>query len=261
MIEASEYPIFSARTSALIQMKSNRRADALMRTLGGDFLLREQFVTAPSQLVSEYLHSEKLPEEASSASDQLIYAVFSDEALLKTLKQRLSADPQAIDDSEKLADVLADAVAETGAKTVITALMHASIERVDVISRASVLALLLKGLLGGGVVANTEMSTGHSTATEMSTGHLVASTESSGGTMMTTGHSTGTMVSTAHLVASTESSGGTMMTTGHSTGTMVSTAHSMGEIFQGPFRATLIALADYSLALKRSGALDSAFTL
>ena len=238
----------STRIPPIVQMKERRRGEALFRTMGGDFLLREQFITAPSQLLAEYLGGEKVTEDAAGASDQLVYAVFSDEALLRSLREKLTRDPGLAEDQESLSATLAAAIAETGARHAVTALMRASVERQDVLARTSALSLLLKNIGGIGSIAHTEMSTGHSTGTEMSTGHLVAQTE------MSTGHSTGTEMSTGHFAAHTE------MSTGHSTGTEMSTGHAFGDIFaQGPLRATLIALADYSLALRRRGALDSVF--
>jgi hypothetical protein len=79
-------------------------------------------------------------------------------------------------------------------------------------------------------MAQTEMSTGHTTGTEMSTGHFV------GGS----------------IFAQTE------MSTGHTTGTEKSTGHIIGsEFFQVGFeRVTLAALVDYAKSLRDMGALD-----
>ena len=43
--------------------------------LSTDYLLREQFVTDPAQIMSDYVFGERLTEEASDAANQLLFAV------------------------------------------------------------------------------------------------------------------------------------------------------------------------------------------
>ena len=49
------------RTLTLAEGKISRRADALFKTLATDYLLREQFVTDPAQILSDYLFGQHLP--------------------------------------------------------------------------------------------------------------------------------------------------------------------------------------------------------
>ena len=54
-----------------------RRVDALFKTMSTDFLLREQFVTEPAQLLNEYVHGRKLPDDQIQDTDRFIYPVMS----------------------------------------------------------------------------------------------------------------------------------------------------------------------------------------
>ena len=65
-----------------------RRVDALFRAMSSDFLLREQFVTDPAQILSEYVYSRKLPPDETAPINHLIYSVMSNRGLVNWLRDR-----------------------------------------------------------------------------------------------------------------------------------------------------------------------------
>src|SRR5260370_35903001 len=62
-----------------------RRVDALFKAMSTDFLLREQFVTDPAQVLSEYVEGAKLPPQKASVSNHLLYAMLANRSLLEWL--------------------------------------------------------------------------------------------------------------------------------------------------------------------------------
>lgn len=62
-----------SRVNALKPLALQRRLDALFRALSSDFLLREQFVTNPAQITSEYVLGEQIGEEAVANLNYAIY--------------------------------------------------------------------------------------------------------------------------------------------------------------------------------------------
>ncbi len=65
-----------------------RRVDALFRAMSSDFLLREQFVTDPAQILSEYVYSKKLSPEETAPVNRLIYSVMANPDLMRWLRER-----------------------------------------------------------------------------------------------------------------------------------------------------------------------------
>jgi hypothetical protein len=63
-----------------------RRTTALFKSMSADFLLREQFVTDPSQVLYEYVCNARLDPEKASASNRLIFSVMSSMPLLRWLR-------------------------------------------------------------------------------------------------------------------------------------------------------------------------------
>jgi hypothetical protein len=82
MDKASHEPLTLQRAAIV------RRVDALFRAMSSDFLLREQFVTDPAQILSEYVYAKKLPPDETAPINHLIYAVVSSRSLLHWLRDR-----------------------------------------------------------------------------------------------------------------------------------------------------------------------------
>jgi hypothetical protein len=242
-IERDDSPRSTQRPQATLahpllrQAATGRRLDALFRAMAGDYLLREQFVTEPTQILFEYVHGRRLDAEAAAVNDQLVYAVLSSPALLVWLRDYLGARRAG---REEFMRAFVQAVVRHDAAPVVTALARAAVSGYDVLDADSAAFPLLIDLLArefGSAVAHTEISTGHSTGTEMSTGHGGGTEKSTGSifaqTEMSTGHSTGTEMSTGHGLGSVLTRIGnifaqTEMSTGHSTGTEMSTGHGGG---------------------------------
>jgi len=234
-------PVVPVRTAGIDirRTASLRRVDSLFKAMSSDFLLREQFVTEPTQMLSEYVNSARVSAEQADVSDQFLYAVMSSPPLLTWLRDySLKAGGRTPTREEFVHDVLNAAVAARAAPVVI-ALARATVERQDILGGNGVAAAILELIAyGGRIVAQTEMSTGHSTGTEMSTGHVFQTSGQVFHTEMSTGHSTGTEMSTGHVFQTSGQVFHTEMSTGHSTGTEMSTGHgtgtemSTGQVFQ-----------------------------
>jgi len=65
-----------------------RRVDALFRAMSSDFLLREQFITDPAQILSEYVYATKMPPDEASLTNHLIYSIMSSRGLLNWFRDR-----------------------------------------------------------------------------------------------------------------------------------------------------------------------------
>ncbi|MET0648652.1 MAG: hypothetical protein ABW208_18735 [Pyrinomonadaceae bacterium] len=228
----------------------SRRVDSLFKAMSTDFLLREQFVTEPTQVLAEYVHGTRLSPEQAAASDQLLYSVASNQKLLGWLRDYSIKNKGVLPPRDRYVRDFSRAVVASGSYHVVLALAKSSAEKQDIFDPFESFLQVVFGTFAGNlgnIHAQTEMSTGHTTGTEMSTGHIFAQTE------MSTGHTTGTEMSTGHIFAQTE------MSTGHTTGTEMSTGHIFGqEVFRvGYQRVTLLALAEYATRLRDAGALDA----
>ncbi len=63
-----------------------RRVAALFRAMSADVLLREQFITDPSQVLSEYVTESRLPAERAAAFNRLIYSILGNRGLFIWLR-------------------------------------------------------------------------------------------------------------------------------------------------------------------------------
>jgi hypothetical protein len=225
------------------QLSDKRRVNALFRALGSDYLFREQFVTDPAQILTEYVRGRPLERDQADAANQLIFAMVSNAGMLEWLSSYGRTDRGQSD--EEFAGDLARALAKHGDEQVQLAVLRAAGESADMLTiEASVLRGMIAALSKAGrPVFGTEMS---SPGTEMSPGRVFAGTEmSSPGTEIS---SPGTEVSTPGTEIS---SPGTEIS---SPGTEVSTPGRFGGI---DIEATIAALVDFARELRRAGALDT----
>jgi hypothetical protein len=112
---------------------TTRRVDALFRAMSTDFLLREQFVTDPAQVLAEYVRGASLPPEAASVTNQLLYAVMSNRGLLDWLRDySLEHRGQPPARSKILID-FSRALVERGGHHVAIALIRSSLEQEPVL--------------------------------------------------------------------------------------------------------------------------------
>jgi hypothetical protein len=207
----------------LEQTRRSRRIDALLKATSGDYLLREQFVTDPAQIIAEYVKGASLPPDEAAVRDQLIYAVASNPGLVKWLSS-YSIEPGEDQSSQAFFSDFGRAVIEHGGHHVVYALIKASAQLPSASVTDELFAETLLGLFGRRRIfesgtemsGGTQMSTGTG-GTQMSTGAGIFA----GGTEMSTGNG-GTEMSTGN--------GGTEMSTGNG-GTEMSTGN--GGIFAG----------------------------
>ena len=212
------------------------RVEALFKALASDYLLREQFVTDPAQILTEYVRGKGLEPEAAAAANHLVYAVVSNPGLYRWLSSYGSQGSGAVDEDEFLRD-FARALARDGDEQTNLAVLRAASEPEDVFSvQATVLRGLVSAMRAGGrfgsVFAGTEMSSpgteiSPGPGTEISAGRVFAGTEmSSPGTEISPGP--GTEISAGRVFAGTEmSSPGTEISPGPGT------EMSAGRVFAG----------------------------
>jgi hypothetical protein len=162
------------------QLHNQRRVNALFRALASDYLLREQFVTDPAQILMEYVSGKRLEPEAAAAANQLVYAMVSNPRLLRWLTT-YGREHTEVPTGEAFARDFAHALARDGDEQTLLALVRAANESQALFS---IQAQVLRGLInalgagrGGPVFAGTEMSSpgteiSPGPGTEMSPGHL-----------------------------------------------------------------------------------------
>jgi hypothetical protein len=103
-----------------------RRVDALFQGMSTDYLLREQFVTNPAQVLADYLHGTQLPPEQASVTNQLIYAVLADRDMLSWLHDYANQRRGAVPTGGEFLGDFSRAIVERGAGRVVTALVRAA---------------------------------------------------------------------------------------------------------------------------------------
>ncbi|OKI40123.1 hypothetical protein A6A29_40175 [Streptomyces sp. TSRI0281] len=120
-----------------------RRIDALFQAMETDFLLREQFITGPTQMLMEYLAGPSVSREQAALTDRLIYSVFASPKLLQwfeeyahrhTDKDKMPAGSQFLADfceatvshggRDVVSTLLEGCVAETGIYGLTDELLH-----------------------------------------------------------------------------------------------------------------------------------------
>jgi hypothetical protein len=225
---------------------ATRRIDVLFRAMSTDFLLREQFVTDPSQVVSEYVYGSRLPAETASIRNQLLYAVMSNHRLLGWLESYATQNNRRLPGADKFVKDFGNAVVQYGGHHIVLALIRASTEKEALNIEEALLPVIFSFFNrgGGAFVSGTEMSTGTNfgterSGTEMSTGSIFAA-----GTEMSTGTDFGTERSGTEMSTGSIFAAGTEMSTGTDFGTERSgTEMSTGSIFApGPIFGGIFAL-------------------
>jgi hypothetical protein len=119
-----------------------RRVDALFRAMSTDFLLREQFVTGPAQVIAEYVQGGALPEHEAAASNQLIYSVMANRGLLIWLRRYAMRHHGSPPSRGRFLRDFSLAIAEHGGHRVIIALLRGMVDKESVISRGNLDAII-----------------------------------------------------------------------------------------------------------------------
>jgi hypothetical protein len=252
------------------ELRTARRSSALLHALSTDFLLREQFITDPVGMFSEYIGGASGSQEVDNSANQVLYAIVSNSQTLSWLRERVAAPGQDLSDAA-LAQDLAKVVGSSGDEALAAALIRcgasskASLEPALALLRT--LGLGLRGL--GQRARGTEFTPG--TGTEFTPGTGTLSTPGTGtqatpgtGTLSTPGASTlsapraGTLSTPGTGTQATPGTGtlstpgtGTLSTPG--TGTLSTPGGILGR--WGEFQITIEALVQYATQLRQAGAL------
>jgi hypothetical protein len=168
----------------------------LFQALSSDFLLREQFITDPAGILSEYVDGKSLPSEAATAANQLLYAVVSNPAMLRWLRQESNAVRNGSISNRFLAANFAAAVTRHGDEAVIASLIRCGangsgtvVPALDLVKAAVTLAGGPQRQSGGTeftpVRPGTEVSPGTGTEFTPGTGGGTESTPARPGTEFT----------------------------------------------------------------------------
>jgi hypothetical protein len=218
-----------------------RRVDALFKAMATDFLLREQFITDPAQVLCEYTHGKNLSPQTASVTNQLLYAVMANRGLLGWLRGYALKHHQSPPPNQKFIGDFGRAVVQHRGQHVVLALLRSSTEpegriAFDAAMLPVIFTIFARGI-GGVFAEGTEMSTGTDFGTERS------------GTEMSTGRA----AEARRIFAA-----GTEMSTGTDFGTERSGTEVSARLFNSSYVAvTLEALAEYAMQLRETGVLDT----
>lgn len=256
-------PAFTARPSLIsaAEGKVARRTGALFKALSSDFLLREQFVTDPSQVLGEFVLGERPSVEAGDVANQLVYAVMSNPGLRDWMGAYARQQNGATPARDDFAHSFAKAVARHGDDVTVLALIRgASGENGHFALQADLLRSFV-GLIGAGRVSSgTEMSPGgtEQSGTHMSPGAIFTNPGAIfSGTEMSPGGGTeqsGTHMSPGAIFSGTEMSpgGGTEQSGTHMSPGAIGSTWQLSAHLQ----VTFAALVQYSNLLRARGALN-----
>jgi hypothetical protein len=163
----------SRQPASLQRIAELHRVDALFRAMATDVLLREQFVTDPSQILSEYVFSEKLPAEQALVSNQLLYATVANRPLLEWLHGYAAKNLGGMLSRQRFIEDFAHAIATFGAHQVILAIAKASENRQRLFTSSEALLQIIfsVGFIGVSSDGTTDgPTTGEPTTGEPTTG-------------------------------------------------------------------------------------------
>lgn len=115
----------STRRSAVMSRAATvRRIDALFQTMETDFLLREQFITGPTQILVEYLGGPPVARERTDLADRLIYSVFASPALLRWFQAYVHHHADEVPTREHFLNSFCEATVSHGGQDVVAALLE-----------------------------------------------------------------------------------------------------------------------------------------
>ncbi len=114
----------SAKHSQLLaRAGAVRRIDALFRAMETDFLLREQFITDPTQILTEYMGGgARVSLEQSVVTNRLIYSVFANKRLLRWFQEYAHRHMDNVPTTEQFLSDFCDATVGHDGRSVVAAL-------------------------------------------------------------------------------------------------------------------------------------------
>jgi len=124
----------SVKPSPIARAAVLRRFDALFRAMSQDFLLREQFVTDPAQIASEYVYGARLAPRRAVVINQLLYAIAANPHLAQWLHDYAIRHRFELPRRDRLVRDFSHAVARHGGHDVVVSLIRASVENESAIN-------------------------------------------------------------------------------------------------------------------------------
>ena len=118
----SESPVFRRAATA-------RRLDSLFRAMASDYLLREQFVTDPTQIMSEYVYGTSLSSGIASVSNQLLYSLMANRRLRSWIGEYASEHRGHPPSHHEFLSDFSRVVAKYGDHHTVSALVRSSIDK------------------------------------------------------------------------------------------------------------------------------------
>ena len=217
-----------------------RRADALFKAMSTDYLLREQFITGPTEVLSEYLYGRQIDPEQAAAGNLLLYAVVANDDLRSWIHGYALLHRRNVPSGEEFAKDFAAAASKFGGDGMAAAL--AEVDQYKVKFDEDLLHFLFNiGLL-------SEDSAADGVRPAAGAGELIASTLTAITltTLVTSTTGTGTGTGTNPFTRSPFTAG---------TVPMVAAPTVFGQFAPGYVMGTLDALTHYATGLRAAGAL------
>ncbi|MFD6553276.1 hypothetical protein [Streptomyces sp. NPDC058398] len=112
------------RSTVMARAAAVRRIDALFQAMETDFLLREQFITGPSQILMDYLAGPSVPEEQAALTDRLIYSVFANPKLLHWFQEYVHRHTDEVPTGGQFLADFCEATVSNGAQDVVATLLE-----------------------------------------------------------------------------------------------------------------------------------------
>jgi hypothetical protein len=139
-----------------------RRVEALFRAMSTDFLLREQFVTDPAQVLHKYVEGVELPPQKASVTNQLLYSVLSNRKLLDWLKAYALEHRGRRPTRQKLMIDFGRAVVDHGGNHVVLSLIRSSIGQEGMLAFGPLQAFFITSspLIMSGFIVPTDQQQG-----------------------------------------------------------------------------------------------------
>lgn len=104
-----------------------RRIDALFQAMSQDYLLRQQFITNPVSILTDYVYGTSIPPERASSSNQIVYAVLAERELLAWLHVYATDHRGAVPSGHQFLNDFTRAIVDYGAQHVVNALIRSSV--------------------------------------------------------------------------------------------------------------------------------------
>jgi hypothetical protein len=202
-----------AETDLLQRAAVTRRVDALFRQMSTDFLLREQFITDPTQILGEYVYGERIPPQSARAANILIYAAIGNRRLVEWFHDYAVAHRERLPSIQCFADDFANAVVEHRAHRFVLAMLGSAkgIGAVPGFDEAVLHYLLGAFIVGQRANGDTGTGTNGTGETSATTGETSATT---GETSATTGETSATTGETSATTGETSATTGETGLTG-----------------------------------------------